>query len=262
MPSRADPGKRRCMLRPTGAAGDDGRVIATVRRMPGRWLPALPRAGRKACGLVWIACMLPAALHAAIRIAPGPDGPFAHQVETALSGLRASDRTPWRRLVESVDRCPATVEIRPMTADRRTWHPDGNPQRGHTDPTDRRPKRLGRDRPTDAWLYVPPSAVQPGSRLWRSGVLVHELTHAMDLVCGRYHPQGSVRERRAVWVQNLWRQANGHALRTSYHGRFPTPDFQTSSIEGRLAEYEERLFSGSDFPPPANLGGGRRRLSR
>jgi hypothetical protein len=187
--------------------------------------------------------------HAEIRIAG--DTAFRAAVTAQIDSLRASDAPVLRKLIEVVSACPAMVEIRPMTDDPSTWHEDGSRDRGHADPADRKPKRLGRDRPTDSWLYIPPSAVQPQSRLWKSGVFVHELTHSMDLSCGRYHREGSVRERRAVWVQNYWRhRLGGVALRDDYHGQFATIDFQEGLRKRTLADYEPFLFTRSDFPQP------------
>jgi hypothetical protein len=70
----------------------------------------------------------------------------------------------------------------------------------------------------------------------------------MDLACGRSHPDGAVRERRAVWIQNLWRDRLGQPLRTSYHGAFATLDYQFAARRGLQARYEERLFNANDFP--------------
>lgn len=197
----------------------------------------------------FLAVLLPmASACAEIRIAG--DSSFRAAVAAQIEALRSDDLPLMRQLVDAVNTCPATVEIRPITKDRTTWHPDGNPTRGHADPTDGKLKRRGRDRPTDAWLYIPPSAVQRNSRLWNSGVFVHELTHSMDLICGRYHPDGTVRERRAVWVQNAWRHRLGQmALRSSYHGEFPTTDYQEALRSRTLARYEPYLFTRSDFPP-------------
>jgi hypothetical protein len=200
--------------------------------------------------IVLFVALLPTALASAKTRIAG-DEHFRTAVAAQIEALRTDDLPVMRKLVEAVSTCPAVVEVRSITGDRTTWHPDGNPTRGHTDPTDGKPKRQGRDRPTDAWLYIPASAVQRNSRLWTSGVFVHELTHAMDLVCGRYHPDGPVRERRAVWVQNAWRHRLGQmALRSNYHGQFATTDFQDALRERRLEDYERFLFTRSDFPPP------------
>ena len=41
----------------------------------------------------------------------------------------------------------------------------------------------------------------------------------------------------------------GAALRTSYHGKFPTLDYQVAVRRGVLAEYVRDIFTRSGFPP-------------
>jgi hypothetical protein len=155
-----------------------------------------------------------------------------------------------RRLLEAVRASPAAIRIRPITDDRATWSSDGDRSRGHTEPDDRRPKREGRSRPADATVFIPPDAVDPGASHWRTGVLVHELTHALDLANGRYSPEVTVRERRATFMQNAWRHHIGSGARTSYHGQFPTLDYQEAVRTKSVDEYARYIFTRSDFPAP------------
>jgi hypothetical protein len=48
----------------------------------------------------------------------------------------------------------------------------------------------------------------------------------------------------------VWRHQVGSPLRTSYHGRFPTLDYQEAVGHGKVAEYARYIFTGSDFPAP------------
>ena len=182
------------------------------------------------------------------------DPTFHRRVQAALTILERSEDPPIRRLHAAVVASPATIMIRPITNDRATWHPDGDRTRGHTEPTDSRPRSEGRTKPTNAIIYVPPDAVEPGSAHWKNGLLVHELVHALDLASGHYHRDSTVRERRAVFLQNVWRARLGYKLRTAYHGRFATVDYQDASRRGTVDELVRYIFTGSDFPPPASAG--------
>jgi len=93
-------------------------------------------------------------------------------------------------------------------------------------------------------------ALDPGGPRWRSGLLIHELVHALDLVTGRYNRDYSVRERRAVFMQNVWRLHVGSKLRVSYHGDFATLDYQYAARHGTITEYANYIFTRADFPKP------------
>jgi hypothetical protein len=98
-------------------------------------------------------------------------------------------------------------------------------------------------------VFVPPNAVDPANS-HKAGVFVHELTHAIDLAYGRYNKTATVRERRAVFMQNVWRARIGNTLRTSYHDSFPTLDYQEAVRKGAVDEYARYIFTRSDFPEP------------
>ena len=196
----------------------------------------------------------------ALSVLPGPlaagvitdspgDSTFSRRLQAALATLERAD-APIRRLHTAVMAAPATITIRPITDDRATWHPDGDRNRGHTDPDDGRPKSDGRTTPTNAIIYVPPDVVETRSTHWKDGLLVHELVHALDLAYGRYDRSDRVRERRAVFFQNVWRAGLRYKLRTAYHGRFATLDYQEAVRLGTLADLERYIFTRSDFPPP------------
>ena len=181
----------------------------------------------------------------------GVDEPrFYEQLRTMLAELSRSKDPLLRRLYETAKASPAAIHVRPITDDRSTWNSDGTRTRGHTEPDDRRPKSAGRDKPSNATIFVPPEAVEPGKGFWKSGMLVHELTHAIDLANGRYNPEVTVRERRATFMQNVWRSHTGATLRTSYHGRFPTLDYQEALRRRALEDYARHIFMRSDFPKP------------
>jgi hypothetical protein len=177
---------------------------------------------------------------------------FYRQLSAALASLERSDEPYFRQLHAAVSAAPGTITFRQMTDDRATWSNDGDPDRGHTEPTDGRPKKEGRPKPTNATVFIPQSAVEPGGPRWNSGLLVHELVHALDLTSGRYSRDYTVRERRATFIQNAWRHHVGYQLRVSYHGQFATLDYQYASRRGTIAEYMNYIFTRPDFPrPPA-----------
>ena len=190
-------------------------------------------------------------IHAALAI--DGSGQFQDQLRAALTMLAQSNDPAINQLHAQLVSAPGVVTFRQMTDDRATWSNDGDPNRGHTEPSDGGPKREGRTSPTDATIYIPQSAIVPGSERWRSGLLVHELVHGLDLATGRYNRDYAVRERRAVFLQNIWRERTAFSLRTSYHAVFPTMDYQYAKSLGLTANYLEYIFSRSDFPAPPKV---------
>ena len=178
--------------------------------------------------------------------ADNPD--FYRKLHAMLESLERSDDPYIRQLRAEVLAAPGAVRFRRMTDDRSTWSNDGDPDRGHTEPSDGRPKSKGRTAPTNATIFIPQSALEPGGSRWRSGLLVHELVHALDLATGRYNRDYTVRERRATFMQNVWRHRVGAALRVSYHGKFSTLDYQDASRHGTIAKYVNYIFTRADFP--------------
>ena len=221
-------------------ASDNRRAVRLIR-----WHPA----AITAAALLW--CLLPALASAGLDVEAGADPAFRTKVVATLAALERCEDAVIRRLHAAVLAAPAAITVRQITEDPATWHADGDRDRGHTDPADGRPKGKGRSTSTGAIVYIPVSAVQPGNPRWKSGLFVHELMHAVDLAYGRYHPDYTVRERRAVFVQNVWRARLGAALRATYHGRFPTVDYQEAARRMTLDAYVRALFAGADFPPPS-----------
>ena len=208
---------------------------------------------RKTSALRFAAALLlaPPALAALdLDAPPGANRQFHDDLRKAIALLERARDPLIPRLVAAARAAPATITFREITGDKSTWHQSGDADRGHTDPADGKPKRTGRAKPADAIVYVMRSGVQPGTRRWKNGLLVHELVHALDLATGRYHADGPVRERRAVFMQNVWRSEQGYPLRVDYHDRFATLDYQEAVKHGALARYAEYIFTRADFPPP------------
>lgn len=211
--------------------------------------------------LSWIAFLPAAAAAGLVTDAPhGVNEPTFYENLRAMLDQLSNSRDPIiRELYISAKNAPASIHFRPMTDDRSTWNSDGTRTRAHTEPDDKRPKQEGRNRPADATVFVPPNAVEP-TNAHKSGVLVHELTHAIDLAYGRYNKDAAVRERRAVFIQNVWRARVGAQLRTSYHDRFPTLDYQEAARRGTIDEYARYIFTRSDFPKPPAAAGAEKRM--
>jgi len=185
---------------------------------------------------------------------------FYERLREAVASLATDTDPTIRRLHAAAGAAPARIMFRPITDDRRTWSSDGDRDRGHTEPADSSPKQEGRTRPTGAIVHLPPWGVDMTIKRWSNGLLVHELTHALDLATGRYHPNNRMRERRAVFVQNFWRDRIGAELRTDYHGYFPTLDYQEAKRQRRIDEYVGYLFTRNHFPDTAaNTAQDRRR---
>ncbi len=183
---------------------------------------------------------------------PSPKNPeFYKKLQSALVKFEQSGDPTIQRLHAAVVASPGTINFREMTDDKTTWSSDGDRDRGHTEPTDGRPKREGRSKPVNATIFIPRSAVESGSPRWNSGLLAHELVHALDLTTGRYNRDYTVRERRATFIQNIWRHHVSSPLRTTYHGKFPTMDYQHASKQGTIAEYADYIFTRAYFPKPS-----------
>jgi hypothetical protein len=186
----------------------------------------------------------------ALAPAHASDAVFADRVAASLTALQRSGDPIIRELSLAVAQSPADITIRAITDDRWTWHSDGDRTRAHTEPADHRPKSAGREKPAAAIVFVPPEAVDQRSSRWKDGTLVHELVHALDLSSGRYDRDVTVRERRAVFMQNVWRAHLGRKLRADYHGQFATLDYQEAARQGSVGQIARYIFTRSDFPPP------------
>ncbi len=167
------------------------------------------------------------------------------------SSIQEMSEDPYLRQVWLAARhAPAPIVITPMSDDPKSWHRDGSRTRSHTEPMDHLPKRYGRSKPTPAIIFINPNRVDPWHRTYGRGTFAHELVHAIDLAYGRYHRNVRVREWRAVFVQNIWRDLRSYKLRNNYHGRFPTLEYQSAKKSGMIPAQLDEIFSGDDFSDP------------
>lgn len=174
----------------------------------------------------------PAPAFATIEISQSPAYPgFDESVRSAIERIETHVNPVFGSVISTLKQAPVQITLSAIGDDPASIHPDGDPSRWHTDPVDGLPKRLGRDKPTGSVVYVNAKKFLKGNA---DDVLVHELMHAYDLATGRYHPSAEIRERRAVFMQNLWRDTIGRKLRSDYHGNFETLDYQHSKRDGTL----------------------------
>jgi hypothetical protein len=155
-----------------------------------------------------------------------------------------------RQIWLAAKNAPVSIIITPMTDNPETWNRDGSRTRSHADPLDNLPKRYGREKSTPAVIFINPNRIDPKHRTYGRGTLAHEFVHAIDLAYGRYHPDYKVRERRAVFVQNIWRDLQNYRLRKSYHGRFATLEYQSAKKNQTIQDNLDYIFTGNTFPGP------------
>ncbi len=233
------------------------RWLPQAGRVPGtQSLPNGSRTSRRArCAVLFAALLLPSAAAAALKVeAPNDAAGRAFKAEVAglLAALKGSKGKTLKRLVAAAESAPADIVIRLVTDDPATWLHGVDRSSAHAAPDDGLPYGRARVKPTRAIVFTPAAYVDPKNVQWKSGVLVHELLHAIDLANGRFSGKDSVRERRAVFIQNMWRDEFGYPLRNDYHGKYDTHDYEDAKAHGRLEEVAERIFTGSDFPSPGS----------
>ena len=83
---------------------------------------------------------------------------------------------------------------------------------------------------------------------YSSGTLIHELVHAHDLAYGQYSGDYSIREKRAIFFQNIWRHLQARKFRSHYHRRFKTVEFQEALNSKTVEEFVSYFFSYDDIP--------------
>lgn len=197
-----------------------------------------------------LASVHPADARIEYRAPKGSEGayqPFFKNVSYQLQLMKTARDSNMQAFYEYVIRAPGVISIQPVTDDPATWleNNPNNKNRCHVKwiPSQSRPN----DR--DAILYMVPQYVDPSHKSFRFGTLPHELVHATDYTYGHFHQERQYRERRGVFVENIWRDMVGHPLRTNYHNRFDTLDYQKAKAQGEVETILRRyIFQRSDLP--------------
>ena len=152
------------------------------------------------------------------------------------------------RLIRDADNTSSTITIKPITNDQSTWHKSGKKSRSHTKALDNKNRGSERNSATNSIIYINTNRVTQSHKSYRSGTLVHEIVHALDLARGNYHSDYSIREKRAVFFQNIWRNSHSKKLRTDYHGRFETKEYQNAKKSGQLSKFVNYYSKNNDVP--------------
>lgn len=172
---------------------------------------------------------------------------FERKVHRYLArGKKVSVHT--RELIEALERSPMVLRIKPITSDPDTWHRNGDPTRSHTRRLRARSGKKKKHHTVGAVIHINEKRVSRSNGSYTRGTLIHELVHALDLVSGRYHDDVVIREKRAVFFQNIWRQAHDKALRTHYHSKFDTLEYQQAADRGEISRFVDYYFKYNDLP--------------
>jgi hypothetical protein len=190
---------------------------------------------------------------------------FEARVWKLMDDLMTSSKPGLQLLYQRMLHSSVPITIRSVTDDASTFHvsearmaPGDRPlarrRRSHTDPSDSKRRGAERDTPTGSIIFVNPYRIIPSDNTYKRGTFVHELVHAFDLANGLYNSDVEIRERRAIFFQNMWRETKGKDPREDYHGRFVTDDYQKAvraDRDGRpngVATVTAYLLSHNDFP--------------
>src|SRR5262249_9909297 len=179
---------------------------------------------------------------------------FERNVVVGLIAMR--DKSPYlAQLLKAAQDAPFPIIVRPTMEDPSTFF-GTEPYRAHAQAAG--PLSISRDgvRGYPAAIYLTLMNVNPYGSYSKRGTLPHELVHAVDLAYGHLHPDRIVRERRAVFMENIWREA--HAWRISeryFDGKtasFETLEYQRAKKQGPVAisRCVELILTGKTFECP------------
>lgn len=173
---------------------------------------------------------------------------FKEKVNTYLSEAKRSS-IHLAKLIQNIEKLSSsTITIRPITNDQSTWHKSGKKSRSHTDALDDMRRGAARNTAANSVIYINTNRITQTHKTYNSGTLIHEIVHASDLANGKYHSSYPIRERRAVFFQNIWRSTHAKKLRTDYHGRFETDDYQKAINLGTLKQFVSHYYEYNDTP--------------
>jgi len=179
---------------------------------------------------------------------------FERNVIAGLIAMR--DKSPYlAQLLKAAQDAPFPIIVRPTMEDPSTFF-GTEPYRAHAQAAG--PLSISRDgvRGYPAAIYLTLMNVNPYGSYSKRGTLPHELVHAVDLTYGRLNPDRIVRERRAVFMENVWREA--HAWRISeryFDGKtasFETLEYPRPKKKGAAAtsRWVALILNGNSFDCP------------
>jgi hypothetical protein len=199
------------------------------------------------------------------QVDPRETEDFREQVSVLMDTLMVSSQPGLRLLYEWILHSPVPISVRSVSLkDKSTLHvnekeTDPEKLRSHTDPSDTKARGAERDTMTGSTIFINPLRLN----LTDGGTFVHELVHARDLAYGLYNSNVKIRERRAVFFENMWRDEQGELLRPKYRGKYATLDYQKAVQADKdghpngVAAVTAYLLFHNDFPPgiPGGAGG-------
>lgn len=195
--------------------------------------------------ITFLSILICANAQARVVVEGPPD--FTAKVRANLSHAKQLS-TYLRQLISAAEGSSKQISIRPITDDPKTWHYSGKKSRSHTEANDDKKRGRPRVSPTDAIIFINEHRIIKTHKSYRSGTLIHELVHAVDLVKGNYNGDYVIREKRAVFFQNIWRDKLGKSLRKSYHKRFSTDEYQNAIRDGGVTYFVRHYLSNNDLP--------------
>lgn len=188
-----------------------------------------------------------------------PNGDFRGEEfrRNVMAGLRAmQDKSPHlARLLKAAQEAPFPITVQPMMDDRDpSAHVKGNLYRPHARPVGYPSFGRGGVLGIPAALYLTVGMVNPHWMEYKRGALAHELVHALDFVYGRWSSDRLLAERRAMFMENVWRDALGWRLAEHYTDQklplFETLEYQRAKSQNAVARCVEMLLSVSSFACP------------
>lgn len=176
---------------------------------------------------------------------------FKRKVNANLSDAKSSS-IHLAKLIQNIKNSSSTITIKSITNDQSTWHKSGKKSRSHTKALDSKSRSAARNTSTNSIIFINPNRITKTHKTYNSGTLIHEIAHASDLANGKYHDNYPIREKRAVFFQNIWRNAHSKKLRTDYHGRFETVEYQNAKKLRKLKQFVNYYFAHNDIPYQEN----------
>lgn len=172
---------------------------------------------------------------------------FKIKVEKNLSDARSSS-SYLAILIQNIENSYSTITVKPITDNPSTWHTSEDKSRSHTKALDNKSRGTERNTATNSIIYINAHRITQTHKTYNSGTLIHELVHAYDLANGQYHSDYPIREKRAVFFQNIWRDTHSKELRAEYHGRFETNEYQEAKKLGKLNQFVKYYYAHNDVP--------------
>lgn len=186
-----------------------------------------------------------------------PDGDLrGHEFRrNVIVGLRAMrDKSPHlAQLLKAAQEAPFPITLHPLMEDPKTYF-RGQPYRAHAGPAGPPSRSWGGVIGYPTSIYLTLANVNPYWSESKRGMLTHELVHAVDLAYGRMHPDRLVSERRAVFMENLWRDLHGWVIAEWYYDSksemFETLEYSRAKSQGVVARCVEQILTVSSFYCP------------